>query len=361
MVPSPASRLGALRRLPRDPAAFYAVSDLASARRVGGILWLFVAVIVAILLPVAPPTAEPGTTTGWLMGGGVVAIFLLGALPLLLTPSRLTPDALLAMGYASLALVVLLQWAGGVESPYAELYIISVVYFSAVHPPRRVLLFMVAVAMCLALPLMYDGWRSEYASEALAHYLLWMSLSAAAVIFTADVRVQRMELREGEQEASEMARRDPLTGLGNRRAFDETLARVVAGHRRVDRPLSLVVADIERFKAVNDLYGHLEGDRCLREVASAIAASVRPADDAFRWGGDEFAVVLPTTDRDQAELVVARIARAIERDVRPPGEDPLRLRYGIAEIEPGMDGEELMAMADVDLMAAKDAERQPAQ
>jgi diguanylate cyclase (GGDEF)-like protein len=155
-------------------------------------------------------------------------------------------------------------------------------------------------------------------------------------------------------------RRDPLTGLGNRRAFDEALERVVAGARRADRPLSLVIGDIEGFKAVNDVHGHLEGDTCLRAVAEAIASSVRPSDDTFRWGGDEFAVLLPSTDREQALVVVERIANAVARQVPPIGGRSLALRYGVAEIQPEMDAQALMAAADMDLMAAKAAASQPA-
>jgi len=361
VVTSTASRLGALRRQPRDLDDFYAISDLDTARRIGGLLWIFGAVIIAVLLPVAPPDHQGAATTGWAIGGGVVAVCLIAALPLLVAPRTVTPNALLSMGYASLALIALLQWAAGTHSPYAELFIISVIYVSAVHPPRRVVLFMLAVAAFLVLPFAYDGWSAEYAAQALAHVLLWTTLSVIAAIFAGEVRVQRMELLEGEQEASALARRDPLTGLGNRRAFDEALERVVAGARRADRPLSLVIADIERFKSVNDEHGHLEGDRCLRAVAGAIAASVRPSDDAFRWGGDEFAVLLPSTDHDQAHTVIERIAEAVEHDVTAPGDEPLRLRYGVAEIEVGMDAGALVAAADADLLEAKDAERLPAQ
>jgi diguanylate cyclase (GGDEF)-like protein len=356
-----AFRLSALRRLPRDPAAFYAVSDLDTVLQIGGLLWIFGAIAVAILLPVCPPTAEAGTVGGWLMGGGVVAVCLLAAAPLLLAPRSVTPDALMAMGYASLALIALLQWAAGRGSPYDELFIIPVIYFSAVHPPRRVALFLVALGAVLALPFAYAGWDPAYGARDLAHYLLWSSLATAALIFTAEVRVERMDLQEGEQEASALARRDPLTGLGNRRAFDEALSRVVASARRSDRPLTLVIADIEGFKAVNDVFGHMEGDRCLQGVATAIASSVRPTDNCFRWGGDEFAVLLPSTDRDQARVVVDRIARAVAVQAPAPGDRPLSLRYGVAQLEPGVDAGGLMSAADEDLMAAKRAAPQPAQ
>jgi diguanylate cyclase (GGDEF)-like protein len=210
------------------------------------------------------------------------------------------------------------------------------------------------VAACLAAPFAYEGWNAGYADQALAHFLLWISLAAAATLFTAAVRVDRITLLQGEQVAQAMARRDPLTGLGNRRAFDEALERVVSGVRAADRPLTLILADIPAFKAVNDRHGHLEGDRCLREVARAIAGTIRPADSAYRWGGDEFAVMLPSTNREQSRVVVERIAQAVARAVPLPGDRSITLRYGVAEIEDGMDADTFVSSADRRLQAARD-------
>ncbi|HVE68974.1 MAG TPA: diguanylate cyclase [Solirubrobacteraceae bacterium] len=361
MADSPGSRLSAVRHLPSDPQEFYETSDLDTARRIGGMLWIFGAAIVAILLPVSPPTDGPDPAAGWALGIGIVAVSLLASVPLIVRPRVVSPDSLLALGYASLALIAALQWAAGPDSPYDELFIIVVVYASAVHPPRRVALFLVAVAGCLVLPFAYDGWSADYAAEALTHALLWFSLAVVATLFTAAVRVDRMHLLQGEQLASALARRDPLTGLGNRRAFDEALDLAVSGVRRADRPLTLVIADIEGFKGVNDRHGHLEGDRCLREVAQAIAVSIRPSDATFRWGGDEFALLLPSTDRTQAGVAVERIAGAVERGVLLPRAGTVRLRFGLAEIEAGMDADALVEAADTGLQSARDAVRQPAQ
>ncbi len=90
---------------------------------------------------------------------------------------------------------------------------------------------------------------------------------------------------------------DPLTGLGNRRAFDEALAAATLRSSRTHTDLSVIVADLDSFKAINDAYGLPAGDRCLREVARAIDDAVRQPDSSFRWGGDEFVVV---ADVDQA-------------------------------------------------------------
>jgi diguanylate cyclase (GGDEF)-like protein len=347
---SSTSRLEALRRLPREPAAFYAITDMDFARRVGGALWIFGALVIALMLPFAPPTQHVGDS-GWAAAAGVVVLCAASAVPLLRWPDRVSPDALLVMSFLAAGTLTFMVWIGG--HAYAPVFMIPVMYASAVHPPRRVLAVFAAVGIGLVAPLLYDGWEAELAGETLAQLLLWFSLALATMLFAATMKLERVDLLADEQEASQLARRDPLTGLGNRRAFDEALERVAAGARRTDRPLSLVIADIEAFKSVNDTYGHLEGDRCLREVAAVLAATVRPSDACYRWGGDEFAVILPSTDAEQAGAVVERVAQAVAERVAYRGAEPMQLRYGVAEIQPDMDAAELVAAADLALMAAR--------
>jgi diguanylate cyclase (GGDEF)-like protein len=346
------SRLQVVRRLPRRAADFYAVSDLDTARRLGGVLWIFGAVIAAVLLPLSPPTERIGAG-GWAVGAAVVALCLASAVPLLRFPERVSPSVLLAMSYASLLLIALLQWLGGRESAYGELYIIPVIYCAMVHPPRRVGAFLLAVVAAMALPLAYEGWDADYAGRSVAELLLWAGLAAAAVLFSATVRVNRMDLRKEEEQARRQARRDPLTGLGNRLAFDEVLGGLAQGARHTDRPLALAILDIEGFKAVNDRHGHLEGDRVLCEVSAVLARTVRAPDACFRWGGDEFAILLPYTDRDRAEVVAGRVGQAVAAAVRLPEDHPLEVQYGIAEIRSDMSAGDLVAAADLELMAAK--------
>jgi diguanylate cyclase (GGDEF)-like protein len=352
VVTSRALRIEALRRLPHDKESFYEISDMDAVRRTGGVLWIFGAVIIGVLLPMWPPTGRIGAG-GWAVGAGIVLLFLASGLLLLRWPERVTPNALLEMSYLSVATLTLLVWVGG--RPYVPLFLIPLLYVAAVHPPRRVLVMFVAVAAGAAAPLVYDGWDSQFAAEIVAELLLWFSLGLVTMVYSATVKLDRLALMAGEQKASALARRDALTGLGNRRAFDEALDRVVAGARRSDRPLSLVIADIDDFKSVNDTHGHLEGDRCLREVAAVIARTVRPSDACFRWGGDEFAVIMPSTDATQAEAAVQRVAAAVTAEVAPPGDAPVSLRYGVAEIRPGMDGQEFVGAADLALLSARSA------
>jgi diguanylate cyclase (GGDEF)-like protein len=101
-----------------------------------------------------------------------------------------------------------------------------------------------------------------------------------------------------------LATTDGLTGLANRRAFDQALDAEMARSRRTKAPLTLLLIDVDRFKAYNDLYGHQEGDKVLRAVAQCLAGSMlRPMDVEARYGGEEFVAILPGTDEDGAYFV----------------------------------------------------------
>lgn len=121
------------------------------------------------------------------------------------------------------------------------------------------------------------------------------------------------ELREQNFKLESLSLSDGLTGISNRRNFDQYIQMCWKNCMRSGRPLSLIMADIDYFKAYNDNYGHLQGDECLIEVARTIASSCRrPMDLAARYGGEEFSVVLPDTDKDDALAIAERIRSAIE-------------------------------------------------
>ena len=111
-----------------------------------------------------------------------------------------------------------------------------------------------------------------------------------------------------------LARTDPLTGLANRRGWDEQLARELARARRSGEALSVALLDLDDFKAFNDAHGHQAGDRLLLEAATAWNGQLRDVDILCRWGGDEFALLLPACPRTQADEVIARLQGATPRD-----------------------------------------------
>ena len=127
------------------------------------------------------------------------------------------------------------------------------------------------------------------------------------------VEVKSHELSRINRHLITIAREDALSGLANRRAFDDTLVIEWDRARREEQPISLLFMDVDHFKLYNNTYGHSAGDDCLRQIASAIKKAVlRPADLTARYGGEEFVVLLPTTDGMGAEEVAERILRTVD-------------------------------------------------
>ncbi len=159
---------------------------------------------------------------------------------------------------------------------------------------------------------------------------------------------------------AESAVRDPLTGLLNRRFFDEAVETAHANARRAGTELSLIVLDLDRFSAVNNEYGHTVGDSVLRRVARAIKSAVREGDVVIRYGGEEFVVIAPGTDGDGAVEVAERIreAVALSGGERIDGRlIPLTISAGVASLVDEADGRGLFRAADSALLAAKRAGR----
>jgi diguanylate cyclase (GGDEF)-like protein len=156
------------------------------------------------------------------------------------------------------------------------------------------------------------------------------------------------------REARQLADLDALTNLHNRRYFHETLAREATRAHRYDRRLSLVVFDIDDFKAINDRIGHLAGDGVLAAVAERVQSAVRGADIACRVGGDEFAVILPEATIEDAEQLYKRVQFAVA--ARPLGPfERIRLSAGIAELKPEDDAKTFFERADEALYRAKES------
>jgi diguanylate cyclase (GGDEF)-like protein len=167
------------------------------------------------------------------------------------------------------------------------------------------------------------------------------------------VRIERADLMQEEEHAKRQARIDALTALGNRRAFDERLDRAIDHARLHSKPLSVIVTDLDDFKVINDSYGHLNGDELLRTAAAAMRAAVRDHDACYRWGGDEFAVLLPVVEQELAEKVAERVSASVVASTTRPDGDPQTLTWGIAELAPHMKASDLLASADLALMTRK--------
>lgn len=198
----------------------------------------------------------------------------------------------------------------------------------AAHP-KTLLSFFVPVVVPGTLLLLMDGSeRMQILAAALFVYGVVILLASAPVYRSI---VQSIELNLRLRELSEQ---DGLTGLANRRHFDETLQKELNRAARNEAPLSLLLMDIDHFKAYNDHYGHVSGDHCLRLVSDAIAGCVRRSGELLaRYGGEEFALLLPNTDKAELAEMVERLQdavseSAIPHDGRPDGQALITLSIG---------------------------------
>jgi diguanylate cyclase (GGDEF)-like protein/putative nucleotidyltransferase with HDIG domain len=164
----------------------------------------------------------------------------------------------------------------------------------------------------------------------------------------------RERVRELVNHLLDAARTDPLTGLLNRRALEELLELELERSRRSERPLSVIVGDLDGFKAVNDRLGHHAGDEALQALAEELGKWKRRIDMAARLGGEEFALLLPETDERSAYLVAERLRRATQRKFAD-GPHPLTISFGVATFPAhGADADMVLRAADQALYAAKD-------
>lgn len=156
----------------------------------------------------------------------------------------------------------------------------------------------------------------------------------------------------------QLATRDGLTGLANRRCFDDTLHMEWARALRQQQPLSLLMVDVDNFKAYNDANGHLGGDECLKRIATAVASEMRANDLVARYGGEEFAVILPNQSLKGAAIVAERIRGRVEHLQLPNRLAPngrITVSIGAATAIAGADNDasQLVAIADAALYRAK--------
>jgi diguanylate cyclase (GGDEF)-like protein len=170
--------------------------------------------------------------------------------------------------------------------------------------------------------------------------------------------------KRAETALQNLAAHDGLTGLANRRSFDQRLDMEWSRAQRAHAPITLVLADVDHFKLFNDVHGHQKGDDCLRAVAATMRSGIlRPGDLAARYGGEEFAIIMPNTDLKGACKVAERLRTAVldlqlKHGAAGAGRH-VTMSMGVATVVPpaGVGPEWLLEQADQALYAAKDAGR----
>lgn len=165
------------------------------------------------------------------------------------------------------------------------------------------------------------------------------------------------ELRKFERHATT----DALTGLGNRRSMQESFPREIARCIEDEKPVALIMVDVDNFKDFNDKFGHIAGDRALTAVAGILKHQFRPHDVLVRYGGDEFAVLLPGIDEETALSVADRVRTAVCGDTTDSGDSliriPIKISMGVATLDGPGSLESLIRAADAALYRAKHAGR----
>ncbi len=164
-----------------------------------------------------------------------------------------------------------------------------------------------------------------------------------------------------ETELEQMATRDPLTGLLNRREMSRVLDEELQRARRYQRPMAVLWVDFDHFKDVNDTYGHAAGDSVLRSISRLLLGSVRSVDSIGRFGGEEFVIVLPEMDLEEAQETAERLRRKVAEEPQPLGNGeavPLTISVGVAVYpDHGQTASTLCAAADKAMYLAKDRGR----
>jgi len=164
-------------------------------------------------------------------------------------------------------------------------------------------------------------------------------------------------LEEAHKTISLQAATDELTGLFNRRYFNESFTKLSGVARRHKFPVSLIMTDVDKFKSVNDRYGHSIGDEVLKQFAAIMKSLVREEDIVARWGGEEFILLLSHTDLDGAVALAERIRTTFESKSVHGTNLTVTASFGVVEFNEGEDAEELIKRADKALYRAKDEGR----
>jgi diguanylate cyclase (GGDEF)-like protein len=226
----------------------------------------------------------------------------------------------------------------------------------------RTLLLLFGLLYLITLPLGYPlvlGFRPDaLGSIPLSIRLLIMLLPLVASVnhFGNIVASTQKNTSSRVSRLQSLAATDGLTGLINRRQFNQQLDSEIARAKRYRKPLSLALFDIDDFKKINDFYGHTTGDRILKELGALITQNVRESDVAARYGGEEFALILPETGQIDAYELLERLRAMIERTVYCLPDNPITatISVGVAQLdlEDGK-GYEIIEKADANLYAAK--------
>lgn len=186
---------------------------------------------------------------------------------------------------------------------------------------------------------------------------LYVNLAISLAVTLIVVLLTHLALTRYQVRLEEMASTDKLTGLLNRQAFAILLDKLMAEYRRSPLPISVLLADVDLFKEINDLHGHAAGDRMLQRVAQLMSGMLRQSDFAVRWGGEEFLLVLKNCALDEAAKIAEKLRQVVETADYGAGDLRITISVGVAQYDGGETPAHAIGRADAALYAAKRAGR----
>lgn len=198
--------------------------------------------------------------------------------------------------------------------------------------------------------------QNEEASLAEIRHTLYVNLAISFLVTLIVIFLTHLALGRYQARIEEMASTDKLTGLLNRHAFGILIDKLMAAYRRAPQAITILLADIDHFKKINDRYGHRTGDEILLGIAGQLRAALREADFACRWGGEEFLVVLRGCALDEGREVAEKLRQAIEAATPCAAEPTIRitLSIGVAQFDGAESIDQAVNRADAALYAAKE-------
>ena len=310
--------------------------------RTAAVLFLGGALLVPVVL-VAPhsPSLDPRELAAAGIGAALVGVVLL------LGQHRLPRWSFHLVALAGTGLATLVIHAWGPETSYGPMPYLLVMVFA--------FYFFSLPAAILQLALITAAFAVELQAQDLTYAPVggWLATVATLLLMGIVVAATRDRLVAVVEGLTDAARRDPLTDLLNRRGFEEAFDVELERARRTGGPLTLVVGDLDRFKEINDRFGHAAGDDALRRVAGLIESAKRGFDSAARVGGEEFAILAPDADEHGSYMLAERIRADVERSFSE-GPGPLTISFGIATFPlHGQSADSLLRAGDQALYAAK--------
>ena len=328
-----------------------ALADGRDAQQTLRVVWWLTITIVLLGVGISGSFLADQAEIFLLGGAAVVTVVIFHEL---LEPSqrgRLVPLAEIVVAVGLIA--GLLALTGFASSPFAMLFALVSVAAALAYGPRAGLTAAGLATAAFAAILLVDPQFGSYMPED----ALRLSIGLVATWLLAFVAVAYAgHQRRAMARAIEQARTDPLTGLFNRAQLFVTLEQEVSRTRRSDRGFCVLMIDLDGLKAINDSGGHLRGDEVLRALGAVIRTSIRTADSAYRYGGDEFVVLLPETDIVGAFVVAEKIRGGAEEvGMAMTGPEPVTsVSIGlVSHPEDGLSAEELMSAADRAMYQAK--------